>query len=81
MTTNSYLVLDTRDGRQICQCGSIGDAETMVSFDPQHRAYRRNLLVLDQVIDVPSVRLDDDLRLNPQRILFNPDGEPLNLTL
>jgi hypothetical protein len=75
----SYLVFDIRDGRQVCDCGSLADAQMMVGFDPHYREIRQRKLILDQVVDVSSTRMPDDKQLKEQIILpesqaiaFNP---------
>ena len=66
---NNYLVIDIRDGRQICECGSFSDAVLMLSLDPAYRDIRQRKLILDQIVDVASTRMPDDKRLREQVIL------------
>lgn len=65
----SYLIIDTRSGRQICECASPDDATMMVGFDPDHREIRQRKLILDQIVDVASTQMPDDKRLKEQVIL------------
>jgi hypothetical protein len=64
-----YLIVDKRDGRQVCECGSIDDALMMVGFDPHYREIRQRKLILDQIVDVSSTQMPDDKRLKEQVIL------------
>ena len=66
---NNYIVIDIRDGRQICECGSFTDAVLMLSFDPAYRDIRQRKLILDQIVDVTSIQMPDDKRLKEQIIL------------
>lgn len=49
-----WIVTENKTGRVIAHCGDINDAMMMVSFDPSNRSYKRNRILLDQVIDVTS---------------------------
>ena len=73
---NPYIIYDVRNGREICQCASVQDALMIVAFDPDHRKYKQRRLIMDQIIDVLSEKLPDDLRLNPQRILNESTAVP-----
>lgn len=73
---NPYIVYDVRTGREVCQCSSIQDTLMMIAFDPDHRKYKQRKLVMDQVIDVLSEKLPDDLRLEPQLVLNESTAVP-----
>ena len=49
-----WIVTERRTGRVIAHCGDINDAIMLVSFNPDNRTYKRNRVLLDQVIDVTS---------------------------
>ena len=49
-----WIVKENKTGRVIAHCGDLNDAMMMVSFDPTNRSYKRNRILLDQVIDVTS---------------------------
>ena len=79
--TNPFIVYDARDGREICQCAALADAEMMVGFDPDYRRWKVRRIVLDHVVDVPSVPLPSDPQLPAQKVLpdrqqvpFQPSG-------
>jgi hypothetical protein len=74
---NSYLIIDRRTGQQICECICIQDATMMVRFDELHREIRLRKVLLDQVVDVSSKRMDDDRQLNAQVILPYSDALPV----
>ncbi len=52
--TEYWIVTENKTGRVIAHCGDLNDAMMMVSFDPTNRSYKRNRIILDQVIDVTS---------------------------
>jgi hypothetical protein len=74
--SNPYIIYDTRDGREICQCASIQDALMMIEFDPNHRKYKQRQILLDQIVDVASYRMPDDKQLKGQKILTQSDAVP-----
>lgn len=47
-----WVVIEKRTGRVIAHCGDINDALMLVSFNPDNRFYKRNRILLDQVIDI-----------------------------
>ena len=49
-----WIVTENKTGRVISHCGDINDAIMMVSFDPTNRSYKRNRVIMDQIIDVIS---------------------------
>jgi hypothetical protein len=74
---NSYLVIDRRTGQQICECSCIQDATMMAAFNELHREIRLRKVLLDQVVDVSSKRMDDDRQLRAQIILPCSDALPV----
>ena len=71
---NYYSVFD-KNGRKIADCGNIRDAISLVEMDPT-RTYRQVKYVNPQTVNVPHVRLDDDLQLPAQQILPQSELEP-----
>ena len=49
-----WVVTEKRTGRVIVHCGDERDAQTLVSFDPDRRTYRKQKFIMDQVITVTS---------------------------
>lgn len=49
-----WVVIDTKTGKTIANCGEEKDAMMMVSFNQNNRTYIRKQFLLDQVIDVSS---------------------------
>lgn len=47
-----YSVINTRTGKKIVDCKDECDALLMVSFDPHHRSYSKNKLLMSPVIDI-----------------------------
>lgn len=47
-----WTVIENKTGKVICNCGDLNDAMMMVSFDSNNRSYKRNRLLMDEVIDV-----------------------------
>ena len=45
---------DKTTGRVLAHCGEEADALMMISFDPDKRTYRKQKLIMDQVITVTS---------------------------
>ncbi len=69
-----YSVFD-KNGNKICDTPSIQDAIMMVSFS-EGRTYRKIKIIMDQIVNVPSFRMEDDKQLNPQNILPDRMQEP-----
>ena len=62
-----YSVFD-RDGKKIVDCNSIKDAIMLVEFD-NTRTYRQMKHINPQTVNVPYIKLPDDLKLSEQKIL------------
>ena len=71
---NYYSVFD-KNGRKIADCGNIRDAISLVEMDPT-RTYRQVKYVNPQTVNVPHIRLEDDLQLPAQQILPQSELEP-----
>jgi hypothetical protein len=69
-----YSVFD-RDGKKIVDCNNIKDAIMLVEFD-NTRTYRQMKHINPQTVNVPYIKLPDDLRLSEQKILIQCDLEP-----
>ena len=73
-----WIVKDRRSGRVIAHCGDINDAIMLVSFNPDNRTYKRNRVLLDQVIDVTSTtdkQLPGQIGLPSAQDLYIPEGQ------
>jgi hypothetical protein len=71
---NCYSVFD-KYGKKIADCGNIFDALALVEIDPT-RTYRQVKYINPQTVDVPHVRMADDLQLPAQQILPQSELEP-----
>jgi hypothetical protein len=71
-----YSVFD-KNGNKICDTSSIDDAMMMSSFDVG-RTYKKIKILLDQIVNIPFVKLEDDKQLNPQKILQENTDIPFN---
>lgn len=72
--TDHYSVFD-RSGNKICDSASIEDTLLMVSLG-EGRTYKKVKILLDQVVNVPSTRMEDDKQLKEQNILPDRTAEP-----
>lgn len=70
-----YYSVFTKNGNKICDVGEIQDALLMCSLDPT-RYYKKNKILLDQIVNIPYTRMEDDKQLNPQKILPDNQQEP-----
>ena len=70
---STYLVVDKKSGNQVCECASLQDAEMMVGFSPGYREIRQRKVLIDQVLDIGSTTIPNDLQLKQQGTL--PDRE------
>ena len=71
---NYYSVFD-KNGKKIADCASIRDAIMLVEFDST-RTYRQVKHLIPVTVNVPHVRLEDDLQLPAQQILPQSELEP-----
>jgi hypothetical protein len=69
-----YSVFD-KNGNKICDTSGLEDTIMMCSFDTT-RTYRRNKILLDQIVNISWENLDDDKQLSPQNILPDRQQEP-----
>ena len=72
---NYYSVYD-KHGKKIADCGAIQDAIYLVQLDPT-RTYRQVKNLNPETVNVPHIRLDDDLQLPAQQILPQSELEPI----
>ena len=63
---------------KICDTATLSDALLMCSFD-NTRTYRKIKIITDQIVDISSVRLDDDKQLKSQNIL--PDRQAIPVVI
>jgi len=70
---STYLVIDKKSGSQVCECASLQDAEMMAGFSPGYREIRQRKVLIDQVLDIGSTTIPNDLQLKQQGTL--PDRE------
>ena len=71
---NYYSVFD-KGGKKIADCGNIRDAIMLVEMDST-RTYRQVRHLNPETVNVPHIRLDDDLQLPAQQILPQSELEP-----
>lgn len=62
-----YSVFD-KFGNKICDTATVDDALVMCSFD-ETRTYRQVKIVMNQVVNVPYIKMEGPRQLNPQNIL------------
>jgi hypothetical protein len=65
--TDHYSVYN-KIGNKICDVSCLQDAVMMCSFDST-RYYKQIKIILDQVVNVPFQRMEDDKQLKGQKIL------------
>lgn len=76
INTEPFIIFDSRNGREICQCSSFDDALLMISFDPDHRQWKKRKFILDQIVDIPAETLPADKQLKAQRVLPEREAVP-----
>jgi hypothetical protein len=64
-----------KTGNKICDIATLEDAIMMFSFDST-RTYRQIKIMMDQVVNIPSLRMEDDKQLSAQNILPERQQEP-----
>lgn len=69
-----YSVFD-KNGNKICDTGVVQDALLMCALDVT-RHYKKVKIILDQIVSVPSIRMDDDKQLKEQKILQESTSIP-----
>lgn len=72
--TDHYSVFN-KNGNKICDTATIEDAILMCSFDST-RTYKQVKILLDQIVNVPSTRMEDDKQLKGQNVLPDRVAEP-----
>ena len=73
-----YYSVFNKNGMKICDTATLSDALLMCSFDTT-RTYRKIKIITDQIVDISSVRLDDDKQLKSQNIL--PDRQAIPVVI
>lgn len=71
--TDHYSVF-SKTGNKICDTATLEDAILMCSFD-KTRTYRQIKILMDQIVNVPSTKMEDDKQLKSQNIL--PDRQAI----
>lgn len=72
--SDHYSVFD-KNGNKICDSATLEDALLMCSFDST-RTYKQVKILLDQVVNIPSMRMEDDKQLKEQNILPDRMADP-----
>ena len=73
--TDYYSVYD-KNGRKICDSPSIQDTLMMVNMG-EGRTYRKIKIILDQVVNVSSMKMADPKQLQEQKVLPDRTAEPV----
>ena len=71
---NYYSVFD-KNGKKIADCANIQDAIMLVELNST-RTYRQIKYINPETVNVPHIRLADDLQLSVQQILSQSELEP-----
>lgn len=71
---NYYSVFD-KNGKKIADCANIQDAIMLVELNST-RTYRQIKYINPETVNVPHIRLADDLQLTAQQILSQSELEP-----
>lgn len=70
-----YSVFD-KNGKKICDVANIQDTLMMVSMG-EGRTYKQVKILMDEVVNIASMRMEDDKQLEPQNILPERQQEPV----
>lgn len=70
-----YSVFD-KFGNKICDTATLTDALVMCSFD-ETRTYRQVKIIMDQVVNVPYIKMDGPRQLKSQNILSDRQAIPV----
>lgn len=71
----NYYSVFNKNGNKIADCASVRDAIMLVEFDST-RTYRQIKHINPETVNVPHIRLADDLQLSAQQILPQSELEP-----
>ena len=74
-----YFEVRNSDGKRYCHCGSEEDAKYFCDTYPGFTYHKEYLPESPKTVNIPSVRLDDDLQIKAQQILPESQQQPLNL--
>ena len=72
---NNYYSVYNKNGHKICDTADVNDAILMCSFDST-RTYRQVKIIMDQVLNISSQKMEDDKQLKSQNILPERTAEP-----
>jgi hypothetical protein len=72
--TDHYSVY-SKNGNKICDTATIEDAIMLCSFD-NTRTYKQVKILLDHVVNISSIKMEDDKQLKSQNILPERQEEP-----
>jgi hypothetical protein len=73
--TDYYSVFN-KNGKKICETPSLEDALMMVNFE-EGRTYKKIKILLDQIVNVSSMRMADPKQLQKQKVLPDRTAEPV----
>jgi hypothetical protein len=71
-----YYEVRTEDGERYCHCGSMVDVNNFLTANPTFTYEKIYLPHSPKTVDVPHVRMADDLQLPAQQILPQSELEP-----
>lgn len=71
-----YYSVYNKNGKKICDTPSIQDALMMVNMG-EGRTYKKIKVLLDQVVNVSSMRMADPKQLQEQKVLPDRMAEPV----
>ena len=74
-----YVYNVYQNEKRVCQCGSVEDAQLMVSLG-NNRRYEKVKCIEQQTVDVNATYLPPDPQLPEQNILPDSQQDPLDLT-
>lgn len=74
-----YYEIKTFEGKKYCHCGSILDVEAILSLYPDFTYQKIYLPETPKTVNVKHIRLEDDLQIEEQKILHEPQQKPLDL--
>ena len=74
--TPHYFEVRNEFGERYCHCGNICDVYSLLASNPTFTYEKIYLPHTPKTVNVPHIRLDDDLQLPAQQILPQSDLEP-----
>jgi hypothetical protein len=73
--TDYYSVYD-KNGRKLCDSPSIQDTLMMVTLG-EGRTYKKIKILIDQIVNISSMRMADPKQLQEQKVLPDRTAEPV----